>query len=119
MTTARWLILAVLLAPLPATALDDPPCLSQSEVKGGHPRYHIVDGRKCWHASPSPAAEPALDKPTSAPPTAAANEVDVNPYGDPAWEESTTGTASRKPRRTKPGGVGGPLILSPSSAYSR
>jgi hypothetical protein len=114
MTTARWLIFAVLLAPLPAAALDDPNCLSQSEVKGGHPRYHIIDGRKCWHAD----AEAVPDKPSRAPATAA-DEVDVNPYGDPAWEQATTGTAARKPRRTKPGGVGGPLILSPSSAYSR
>jgi len=163
MTTARWLLLAALLAPFPAAALEQSPCLSQSEVKGSHLRYHLIDGRQCWYAATSPAAKPAVTKPEVAKPevakpelakpesaksevakpevanadaakpdagtpTAAADEIDVDPYRDPIWQQSEAHVAHaareahaapRKPRRAKPGGVGGPLILNPSSAYAR
>jgi hypothetical protein len=141
MTTARWLLLAALLAPLPAAALEQQPCLSQSEVKGSHLRYHLIDGRQCWYAATSPAAKPAakpdIAKPDGAKadvakpeiaksdagtPTAAADEIDVDPYGDPIWQQAEAHeahTAPRKPRRAKPSAVGGPLILNPSSAYTR
>jgi hypothetical protein len=119
MTTARWLFLAAVLAPLPAAALEQPPCLSRGEVKGGYPRYHVIDGRQCWYAATSPAAKPGTAKPDAPEPTAAADETDVNPYGDPIWRQSGARIAPRKPRRTKPSAVGGPLILNPSSAYAR
>jgi hypothetical protein len=150
MTTARWLLLAALLAPFPAAALEQSPCLSQSEVKGSHLRYHLIDGRQCWYAATSPAAKPAVArpevakhevaksevakpevanadaaKPDAGTPTAAADEIDVDPYRDPIWQQSEAHAAReahaapRKPRRVKPGGVGGPLILNPSSAYAR
>jgi hypothetical protein len=173
MTTARWLLLAALLAPLPAAALDQAPCLSQSEVKGSHLRYHLIDGRQCWYAATSPAAKPAAAKSDAAKPDAAkpdaakpdaakpdaakpeggkadvakadvakadvaksdagtppaaADEIDVDPYGDPIWQQAEAHVAHesheahaapRKPRRAKPSAVGGPLILNPSSAYAR
>ena len=28
-----------------------PPCLSQKEVRGGYPRYRVINGRHCWYAS--------------------------------------------------------------------
>lgn len=122
MTTARWLFVAALLAPVPAAALEQP-CLARSEVKGGYPRFHIVDGRQCWYAAMAPAgkpgaASPSAVQPDAAEPTAAADDIDVNPYGDPIWRRAET-TTPRKPRRAKPSAVGGPLILNPSSAYTR
>ncbi|MGA2129664.1 MAG: hypothetical protein ABSG76_26320 [Xanthobacteraceae bacterium] len=153
MTNARWLLLAALLAPLPAAALDQPACLSQSEVKGSHLRYHLIDGRQCWYAATSPAAKPAaaqtdvakpdvakpdvakpdvakpeIAKSDAGAPTAAADGIEVDPYGDPIWQQAEAHEANgsheghsapRKPRRAKPSAVGGPLILNPSSAYAR
>jgi hypothetical protein len=114
MTIARGLFVAALLASLPAAAQDEARCLSQGEVKGGHPRYHIVGGRQCWHAAASPTARPSAAKPAPA-----ADAIDVNPYGDPIWEQSVH-TAARKPRRAKSSAVGGPLILiPPSTAFAR
>ncbi len=169
MRTMRWLLLAALLAPLPAAAVEKTPCLSQSEVKGSRVRYHLIDGQQCWYAVTSAAAKPASAKPASAKPasakpdaaredtakldgdkadssppdaakpdaaitdaaitdaakpdagapTAAADAIDVDPYGDPIWQQSKGHTAPPKPRRPKPSAVGGPLILVPSSAYTR
>lgn len=137
MTTARYLFLfflVTLLAPLPAAALEQSTCLSRGEVKGANPRYHVIDGQKCWHAATSPAAQPAVTqpdatqpdpaqsdavKPDAAKPAAAADEINVDPYGDPIWQQSAAQGAPRKPRRAKPSAVGGPLILNPSSAYTR
>jgi len=155
----RWLLLAALLAPLPAAAHEKAPCLSQSEVKGSRLRYHLIDGQQCWYAVTSPAAKPASAKPDAAKedaakpdadkaessppdaanpdaakpdaaitdaakpdagaPTDAADAIDVDPYGDPIWQQSKGHTAPPKPRRPKPSAVGGPLILVPSSAYTR
>ena len=57
-------------------------CLSLEEVHGGYPRYHIVDGRRCWYASTrgAPQRAPAEAKTKPA-------EVDINPYDDPIWQE--------------------------------
>lgn len=116
MTTARWMLLAILMAPAPALALEEPRCLSQSEVTGGYKRYHIVNGRQCWYAAgPGTQAKPSSDKPA---PEAQAANGEADPYGDPIWQAETKRSPA-KPRQAKPGPVGGPLILNPSSAYSR
>ena len=70
-----WICLAFALAQAQALAANDAPaiaandaprCLSLPEVHGGYPRYHLVEGRRCWYASTrGPEAKPA--------------EVDVNP----------------------------------------
>jgi hypothetical protein len=115
MTTARWMLLAVLLAPVPALALEEPQCLSQSEVTGAYKRYHIVNGRQCWYAATQGApAKPNAEKPV---PEAQSATTEADPYGDPIWQAEGKRTPA-KPRQAKPP-VGGPLILNPSSAYSR
>jgi len=114
------IFLAALLTPGAAVALDDPQCLSLNEVKGsGHPRYHIINGRQCWYSSTSgPQAKPAA-KPD---PAAQSAEIDVNPYGDPAWEQG--GEAKRPAPRQRapkpaPAPMGGPLVISPAYSNTR
>jgi hypothetical protein len=110
------MLLAVLLAPAPALALEEPKCLSQSEVTGGYKRYHIVNGQQCWYAAEGPQARPSSDKPA---PEAQSANAEADPYGDPIWRQGETRRGPAKPRQAKPAPVGGPLILNPSSAYSR
>lgn len=65
---------------------EESQCLSLSEVQGGYPRYHIVNGRHCWYASTrGPQRAPAEAK--EARPT----ETNVNPYDDPIWQEPDAG----------------------------
>jgi hypothetical protein len=106
------------LAPAAALALDDQPCLSQSEVHGGYPRYHIIGGRKCWYAATSPLARPG-PAPASPTPPAEAAGIAVNPYGDPIWNEAEAKPAPAKPRPTRVAPMGGPLVISPAFANPR
>ena len=75
---------------------------AEEPFRPGATRYHVIDGRQCWYAATSPAAKPGAAKPDAPEPIAAADETDVNPYGDPIWRQSGARTALRKPRRTKP-----------------
>jgi hypothetical protein len=125
MTAARVVVLlvlpAVLLAPGAVYALDEP-CLSQSEVQGGYKRYHIIGGRQCWYASTSPKANPGAANPGAVKPAPAARAdgIDVNPYGDPIWEQADAKPAPVKPRpAARPSAVGGPLVISPAFANPR
>jgi hypothetical protein len=110
-TAARIFFLSVLLAPTASLALDDPPCLSQSEVHGGYPRYHVIGGRKCWYAASSQLATPSPSSP-SAPAQSAG--IDVNPYGDPSWNGAETRPAPARPRAARGTPMGGPLVISPA-----
>jgi hypothetical protein len=90
-----FLCLGLVLAQTPAFAAGEPPCLSLDEVHGGYPRYHLVDGRRCWYASPrgpeAKASEPRV-KPV---------EIDVNPYDDPIWSEPDASTTQAVALRAK------------------
>jgi hypothetical protein len=83
MNKTRWLFLIGVVclidtAGAQAPAPGEPECLTQDQVRGGYPRYHVINGRRCWYASVRGADRPApRPKPTT---------IDVNPYGDPIWE---------------------------------
>jgi hypothetical protein len=116
-TAARVIFLTVLLAPAAAVALDDPPCLSLNEVHGGHPRYHVINGRQCWYASTSaPAAKRDRAMPD---PAVQSAEIDVNPYGDPSWEQPEARGAPGKQRVRRSVPMGGPLVISPAYSNTR
>jgi hypothetical protein len=93
-------------------ANDSERCLALNEVQGGYPRYHIVEGRRCWYASTrgpeakptdarpvqaNPAAKPVQARPVDAKPV----EIDPNPYDDPIWQEPDAGKASAFASRAK------------------
>jgi hypothetical protein len=85
MNKTRWLFFIGLVcfidtagAQTPAPGATEPECLTQNQVHGGYPRYHLINGRRCWYASVRAPDRPApRPKPTT---------IDVNPYGDPIWE---------------------------------
>jgi hypothetical protein len=80
-----WIWLGLMLAQTPAFAANEASrCLSLSEVHGGYPRYHLVEGRRCWYAS---TREPEANQESR--PAA----VDVNPYDDPIWQEPDASNA--------------------------
>ena len=92
-----WICLGLMVAHADAFAANDasaiaandaPRCLSLNEVHGGYPRYHLVEGRRCWYASTrGPEARPA--------------QLDVNPYDDPIWHEPDASNASAAASRAK------------------
>jgi hypothetical protein len=51
-------------------------CLSRQQVRGGYPRYRVINGRHCWYAS-TPGRRQARRA-----------KIDVNPYDDPIWKQS-------------------------------
>jgi hypothetical protein len=59
----------------PNTGAD---CLSLNQVRGGYPRYRVINGRHCWYASYA-SVKSRHRKPT---------ETNVNPYDDPIWKEA-------------------------------
>jgi hypothetical protein len=113
---ASIFFLSVLLAPTATLALDEPTCLSQNEIHGGYPRYHVIGGRKCWYAATSPLAKPGAANPS---PPAQSAEIEVNPYGDPSWNGAEAKPAPAKPRAARGAPMGGPLVISPAFASPR
>ena len=73
----------------PAVAANDAPCLGLHEVHGGYPRYHIIDGRRCWYAS------------TRGPDSAKPKEIDVDPYSDPIWRQPDASAGQAAASRAK------------------
>src|SRR5439155_15081258 len=50
-------------------------CLTRNQVRGGYPRYRVINGRHCWYAS----VKGEHTRKTG---------VDVNPYDDPIWRKT-------------------------------
>jgi hypothetical protein len=47
----RWLSTFAVLAALGVSEhAASARCLTLEQVHGGHPRYHVIGGRHCWHA---------------------------------------------------------------------
>ena len=92
-----WFGIVPILPFAPAFAAnDDSRCLSLNEVRGGYPRYRIIEGQRCWYPSTrGPQARP--DPQWESKPA----EVDVNPYDDPIWREPDASTASAAAGRAK------------------
>ena len=53
-------------------------CLSREQIHGGHPRFRVVGGRRCWHAGKRRAS-------------AKSNGLAVNPEDDPIWRAAEAG----------------------------
>lgn len=65
-------------------------CLTRMQAvrDGGHPRYHVVDGRRCWYAAgrrrhAEAAAAPLPGGERADPPAEVA--IDQDPWHDPVW----------------------------------
>ena len=78
-------------AQTPTADVAQPECLTQDQVRGGYPRYHVIHGRRCWYA-----AVRGPDRTGERPDPAV---IDVNPYGDPIWETNAPAATAldRKP----------------------
>jgi hypothetical protein len=66
-------------------------CLTQDQVRGGYPRYRVINGRHCWYASVKARRkrqERAESRPKHHERAVKRAEVDVNPYDDPIWQEA-------------------------------
>src|SRR5947209_15879017 len=71
------------------------PCLSQKEVRGGYPKYRIINGRHCWYASTRDRSEKPIRRAT-------ANKEDKGaraggPEGWSTYVDQKTGTTVKYP----------------------
>ena len=64
-----------------ATSVSDmsAKCLTRDQVRGGYPRYRVINGRHCWFASSRPKHYERAERRA---------KTDVNPYDDPIWQEA-------------------------------
>jgi hypothetical protein len=53
-------------------------CLSREQIHGGHPRFRVVGGRRCWHVAKRSAS-------------AKSNGLHVDPEDDPIWRAAAAG----------------------------
>jgi hypothetical protein len=67
-----------------ATGTSDAKCLARDQVRGGYPRYRVINGRHCWYASSRPKHQERAQRRA---------KTDVNPYDDPIWQEADAGNS--------------------------
>ena len=61
-----------------------PKCLTRDQVRGGYPRYRVINGRHCWFASSRPKHYERAERRA---------KKDVKPYDDPIWKEADAGNS--------------------------